>query len=779
MYNWFKIVLATSNVWAEQVIDPNTGGPCIAIKGKTSKDTFFIKDKIAALGFQWRGGPFWRMPLQTFTNNSKLHQSLQQIGIDISKVAPVGTVNTLPPIQPPTPPIPPIPAKKIWYAAERLEDKTIVAMSKDNNGNWMWVEENGNTGIFDTTKEIRSLANVLKNKDNRTITADDPKKVFEMLRNGTSEVSEKSVEQPKDTSGKIPPEKISKYQKAVENTFLSGKQGIVMDALAGAGKTSMLRHLASFKKPEEKWLYLVFAKKNQVEATSGKSKFPPGVEVLTSHAFLGRILGKNADMDIMPSTEIWNENGQRSSRIIDDIMLDDNTFPRQFQYAAKLSISKLTSLAKAFAINPEDPQASALLNDIAHRYEVDTDLSTEKVASPKDWSLEIIDKTLDVLHFSLPGNSPNQDYSMMRDHDDTLWYPALKDNLAWPKYDVVLADEVQDFNKCQMFMLKKLGEQGARIIAVGDPHQAVFRFRGADSQAFTNVQSLVNQGGNGVAIHELPENYRCGKNIIDYVNSHTKVNNLVAGRNFEGEVTEGIKYDDMFINLTKEWQQNGKLKGGAAFIARTNKPLVSCALDLLKADMNFVIIGRDFSQELTQHLEKITGKGRNAKTIPINYLMGELNNYLSNVEQKWKGKVAKDDELRSIRDNTDAINSIISHLQFINYYDRNLNMRINHSNDFVEYIKKRFAGVNVDSVEGAASLAKKDPRSYVTLTTAHRAKGLEFDRVFIIGRELFPHPSATNEEELEQEDNLYYVALTRAMNELHVLAPEENKKKRQ
>jgi ABC-type cobalamin/Fe3+-siderophores transport system ATPase subunit len=57
--------------------------------------------------------------------------------------------------------------------------------------------------------------------------------------------------------------------------------------LAGTGKTTVLRHIASFKKPGEKWIYLVFNKRNQLEA---KESFPKDIESMTSHGFLKDVL---------------------------------------------------------------------------------------------------------------------------------------------------------------------------------------------------------------------------------------------------------------------------------------------------------------------------------------------------------------------------------------------------------------------------------------------------------------------------------------------------------
>ncbi len=332
----------------------------------------------------------------------------------------------------------------------------------------------------------------------------------------------------------------------------------------------------------------------------------------------------------------------------------------------------------------------------------------------------------------------------MRDHDDTLWYAAINNNLNWPRYDVVLADEVQDFNSCQTMMLQKLAAAGARIVAVGDPNQSIYMFRGASADAFGNVGKVLGGTPNGNAQHELPVNYRSGRKIIEYVNEKTHVKNLVAGKPHDGIVTEGAPYDLAMANLADEQKKGGKLAQQTALIARTNAPLVEGALSLLHDNIDFVIIGRDFSKELVEHVEKITGKGRNAKNIPIEELGNEMSTFMANLEQKWAGKISKAPQLKDMKAINDAMGKVLEYLAAYNFTDPKLNMRVANSNNFIHYLRSRFSGVNVDNAEEAAKLQQRDPLSFVTLTSAHRSKGLEFDRVFILKPELFPHPKAKN-----------------------------------
>jgi len=72
----------------------------------------------------------------------------------------------------------------------------------------------------------------------------------------------------------------------------------------------------------------------------------------------------------------------------------------------------------------------------------------------------------------------------------------------------------------------------------------------------------------------------------------------------------------------------------------------------------------------------------------------------------------------------------------------------------VDELVHKIEGLFSDEIEG------------VVCSSVHRAKGLEADRVFIIRRDLMPHPMAQSPWELVQEKNLEYVAITRSKNEL-------------
>lgn len=252
------------------IINEN-GADFVCLTGQT----FPIKDQLSQLGFRWDGaGKRWRVMLHQLLANPSALSRLQTLGIDTSPLS--GASNALSPRQPQN-----WLSRSgvIWYLAKRKEDGQPIVLNK-GNGVWNWMLANGEQGSF-PEKDIATIVESVRTPDGKPVSGSDPMKL--LSSQATAETTKQPEQGPK---GRIPPEQISEHQKAIENTFLTSQSNIVMNALAGTGKTTVLRHLASFKPPNEKWLYLVFGKKNQIDS---KDKFPRDVEILTSHSFLGHL----------------------------------------------------------------------------------------------------------------------------------------------------------------------------------------------------------------------------------------------------------------------------------------------------------------------------------------------------------------------------------------------------------------------------------------------------------------------------------------------------------
>jgi hypothetical protein len=271
---------------------------------------------------------------------------------------------------------------------------------------------------------------------------------------------------------------------------------------------------------------------------------------------------------------------------------------------------------------------------------------------------------------------------------------------------------------------------------------------------------------------ELTNNMRSRKNIIDHVNSKTHVNNLKQGKKFsdnhDGTVTDkNMTYDDAFETLRKE-MRGGKIAKSTAFLARTNEPLTHSALKLLAMGVPFVIVGKDIAKDLIKHMGKVTSMSGLDDSANIDDVVQKLQGHHFEEKDRHEGISGKKAHLQGLDEITNALvaaaKSFSEDVGPENKSRANLGL-------FKRWLHERLGGLNVeDNQKDLQNYKEKLEQNAVVLTTAHRSKGLEFERVFILRDDQFPHPKATRPEDLEQEANSKYVAYTRAMSELHILA---------
>jgi superfamily I DNA/RNA helicase len=774
--------------------------------------------------------------------------------------------------------------QKPWIYAKTLRTKpsvfqkdTDIALQQQPNKQWSFInlttKKTGELTSDEVTNKTEPLIQSYRNQNDKTLTSPNPS--LEDLYNQLGQpIPEQEKPKTKQKQRMIPDDKISDEQKKIVDRFgetLNGKGGHMMiSALAGTGKTTLLVDLAwRYGKPGQKWLYIVFNKKNRVEA---KGKFPlEWVEPMTSNGFLGNLLQSTENKGRIPSTqrsaELGDDKFKKTRIIVDGLAFEKlihalhmpssppcpncgghlieqqakvktkdlycpqcKTEPyreswqknsivgntiigllRQLQYTFKERVIKLTDLAKATNLTPlKQQELKAGLDHILTDHDIDTTLEEvkDRIAKWKSasYTQKIIDHLKDILHYnimskdyaeeiktgttwllgdSLPGKS-QQEYekngikyslSKYRDFDDDLWYTAMHaDELHWPKYDVVLADEVQDFNEAQQIMLKKLAQQGAKIVAVGDKNQAIYRFRGADAEAFQKLSNSLTDWSSDKqnVVYEITKNFRSKPEILKFAETETGIQGLQSGKEWapddQGIVTnQEQKYEDLFNNINNERDKGNKIE--TAFISRTNEPLVHAALKLLAQGTPFVIIGKDISKDLKKHIKKMVRLGINDNS-RCDELDNQLQSHLADEQNTFGNKSAKTAYLSGLKEVTDALSASLQ--QFMTTNTGTCTVR-----EFTQWIESKLGGLDIE--EGSENDIEKNLAQYeermalekpIVLTTAHRSKGLEFDRVYLLRYDQFPHPKTLKKrlpKDMAQENNMKYVAITRGRNEVHVV----------
>lgn len=295
------------------------------------------------------------------------------------------------------------------------------------------------------------------------------------------------------------------------------------------------------------------------------------------------------------------------------------------------------------------------------------------------------------------------------DYDDQLWAPvALK--LPTEQWDYILGDEVQDWNSAQVELVSKALRPGGRIAIVGDPKQAIYTFRGADPKAFDRLVEKFE-----AKIFRLPVTYRCAQSIVQV--AQKLVPDLEAGAsNPLGEV---VSINELDIH---------QLKPGDFVISRKNAPLLGLCLQAISAGIPAKVAGKDLGRDLLELVEDAKSKAQ------------EDSGVFPYIHQNLSQRI---EFAKTLEDDT-AQNDLVDKLEC---------MRI--------LFAKHSSAQLVEEALQLLCVDQKKSGGIVLFTTAHRAKGLEADRVWLL--------EATFRQDKPEEQNLLYVALTRAKNTLFII----------
>lgn len=387
------------------------------------------------------------------------------------------------------------------------------------------------------------------------------------------------------------------------------------------------------------------------------------------------------------------------------------------------------------------------LSQLADHYEVETESSSQQ-RRVFDLVPRVLRRLLDV----------NKDGCV--DFIDQVWLPVVLD-LPMTRYDVLLVDEAQDLNKCQQELAKKAGR---RLIFCGDPRQAIYGFSGADALAMSRLEDDLGRTDRGCVKLYLTVTRRCGRAIVE------EAKRLVP--DFEAHDTNPaglISRMRMKVNGSDVLYTQA-CRDGDMVLCRVNAPLVSECFRFIKQGRKANIMGRDVGKGLIALVDNVTGYHRDSGTRKIIDCV-EFVEALSEWEHK---EVAKEQAKRNpsegriigIQDKADCLRCFTEGVDHVEGVIRKVNEvfaekkcpRCNRSYDVDDKVCSN------DRCQAAELVLPAGIR----LSSIHKAKGLEADRVFLLEPKGggVPHPMAKSAWQVEQEFNLRYVAITRAIEEL-------------
>lgn len=319
--------------------------------------------------------------------------------------------------------------------------------------------------------------------------------------------------------------------------------------------------------------------------------------------------------------------------------------------------------------------------------------------------------------------------TLVVDMDDMVYLPlALNMRVGYRFYDWVLIDEAQDTNPTRRALARKVLKREGRLVAVGDPHQAIFGFTGADNDSLEQIERDF-----GAIKLPLTVTYRCPQVIVAHAQqwvSHIQAHESAPMGELKSMEFDGLP---MLIKSTPRDEH-----GETAILCRYNKYLVALCFKLIREGVPAKIEGRSIGEGLL----KLATRWKSIKT--VNALETKLKDYMA---REVKKALANQQEDRADRV-TDQVETLLVIL------DRAREQNIDQVADLRDMVTDMFADNVAD-------------RGLVTLCSAHKSKGLEWNTVYLLGRdELMPSKMANQQWQVDQEINLIYVAVTRAKQTL-------------
>ncbi|MBR2840940.1 MAG: UvrD-helicase domain-containing protein [Bacilli bacterium] len=411
------------------------------------------------------------------------------------------------------------------------------------------------------------------------------------------------------------------------------------------------------------------------------------------------------------------------------------------------------------------------------------------------------------------------------DFDDLLILPIKlfknnKDILKkyQERFKYILVDEYQDTNEAQYRIIKMLGEKYRNICVVGDLDQSIYGFRGANYRNILNFEKDYPDAN----IIPLEENYRSTGNILNVANDIIKNNKHRKEKNLWTNNGEGTKiryhraYDEkdeasFVVDEIKKLISNGVKREGIAVLYRTNAQSRNVEEALLRENIPYKVVGsfyfynRKEIKDLISYLKLIYNPNDDVSLLRIinvpkrqigpktieNLSIKAIEKGCSLYDAIDSGKeLSFKNIIEQIKDESEnlSLTELVDEVLNISGIKRELEkektleseVRLENLEEFKSITK------NFEETNGIISLEEflleialvsdieehKNQTDVVTLMTVHSAKGLEFDHVFLIGLEegLFPHKiSIENQDEIEEERRLCYVAVTRAKKTLTLL----------
>ena len=542
--------------------------------------------------------------------------------------------------------------------------------------------------------------------------------------------------------------KPSTYQQDILDFFLNNPQSnMLVNALAGSGKSTTACMLSEHSKTSD--LYIAF-NASVVEEFKKKIKNPK-TKVMTMHSLAYSIMLYNVEQESKDSGEKPKGFGsQRSKRTVslDNFkphkILDEEItkrYGRYIEFAKRVFLKdnyvNLYNLCRLTLTDmSSNKDVSRLINDhVLFLYYGDEGYSAPDISEITS-TLKILD-TKSKQQFETQG---------VIDFTDMLWitFNKLKyDNWEvpyWALYTNIYCDEVQDFSNIQLNFLKFIKRTKGRYVFIGDFHQAIYNFAGANAQAFNQIPKMFAP----VETFDLPICYRCAKSHLSRVNREYGIPILPCDNAPMG-----------FVKTIDKNKISEYAKAGDMVISRKNKWIAEVVLDLARNGTPIFIEDKEMVEAIKRQI-------LSSKCTSVGTLEKFLQKVISNYNKKLFEIVSKNAREGGHEE---------EHLEAV----AEANSKIDNTSFLLEILEGYLENhASSDSVSKFSNFIDKllnttPSPNCVRLCSIHKAKGLEATNVFVLNEAKINYDFRNSKEQNIQEKNLSYIATTRAKEGLELV----------
>ena len=596
---------------------------------------------------------------------------------------------------------------------------------------------------------------------------------------------------------------------AQREAVLTTEGPLLVIAGAGSGKTRVLTyrvaHLlaACGVKPNE-ILAITFTNKaagemkERVERTLGP--IARAIWIMTFHSACGRMLRSEAErLGYRSNFTIYDQADQ--VRLVKACLEELERDPKRF---VPRGIHSQISNAKNQLIGPDE--------------------YASRVASFYDQTVADVYNLYQRRLFA--SNAVDFDDMLMLTVDVLQRFPEAR--ARWAKaFRYVLVDEYQDTNHAQYVLLQLLAQEHQNLMAVGDPDQSIYAFRGADIRNIMEFERDFPE----TKVISLEQNYRSTNSILqaaNYVISHNrerKEKNLWSDLG-EGELVRVVETEDehsearfVAVEIAARIEE-GYSAREIAVVYRTNAQSRVLEDVLVRQGVAYQVIGgprfyeRAEIKDAIAYLQVIDnpfdavslmrianrprrGIGDTSIARLVTYADGlgsSLWEAMAHVEAAGVAAASgravtqfrnvMETLMATANDATVAtiVEAVLDRTGYLEALEAERTIeasgRIENLEELIGVAREYDAAAEEPSLSGFLqeislysdqdALRDEDEGGQVTLMTLHNAKGLEFRAVFMIGMEegIFPHARSIEENSLEEERRLCYVGMTRAQERL-------------